>query len=177
MKNQIDYTELTFEELIKNEDVIKIAKSSYAKHASAMYKIDPSKEYRKSIIYEAIWLAQKNYRPDKNSSFLTYVHNRVKYICLTNKRDYINKLKKAKVYSFYSKVADKFNDFAFYNDSQKDVFEAIESLNEKDRILMTEVYINQVAIPDIASQYNTTERKILYRIKNAIEKIRLRINN
>lgn len=146
---------IKFEDLIKNEDVIKVAKNASMRFSYAL-----SKDEIDTCILNAIWKAAEKYNKDFGVKFTTYLHRGVIIECLSQK-----KFNKGRGYSqLHNNIPSKIKT------NRIDLIDELEKCDDPD--LLIDYYIGNKTIKELASEKNVCGETIRLRIKKSVNKIK-----
>ena len=144
-----------FEELLADNNIIKIAKC-----AAASFRNTLSKDEIYTCILNAIWKASERHDPKKGSKFTTYLYNGVMMECLTQQ-----KFNSSKVISpLHNNIPEKNN---FTNN-----IELMDNIREcDDPELIIDYYFNNKSIKEIAEEMGVSGETIRLKIKKNLKKL------
>lgn len=148
---------MSFDSLINNDDVIKIAKS-----ASQKFSYYLSKDEIENCILNAIWKASKKYDNKVGTKFTTYLYRGVIMECLTQNK-FNNNLKRMKC--IHNNIPQNKNNLQF--------IETIDQISKYENgKLLIEYYLLNKTVKELAKEYKVCGETIRLRLKKTINKIK-----
>lgn len=150
---------MNFEDLMVNDDIVKIAK-----HASSRFTNTLTKDEIYTCVLNAIWKAKNNHDPKKGSKFTTYLYNGIIMECLTQQK--FNRGKT--VVSVHNNVANS-RDYV----GEIDLLDEVKNCENAD-IMIDHFYKNK-SIKEIAKEQGVSGETIRVKIKKNLEKLKTRI--
>ena len=148
---------LNFDSLIKNEDVIKVAR-----RASQKFSYYLSSDEIESCILSAIWKASKKYKEDAGTKFTTYLYRGVVMECLSQNK-FNNNLRKMK--QVHNNIPQQKNDTEIV-----DIMDEI-SLCDNSKLIV-DYYLLNKSVKELSEEYNVCGETIRLRLKKNLNIIK-----
>lgn len=147
---------IKFEDLIKDENVIKVAKN-----ASTKFSYTLSKDEIETCILNAIWKASKKYDENFGVKFTTYLHRGVVMECLSQAKFNQNKI----LMKLHSNIICKNN-----KPNKVELMDQLEKCGNPQ--LLIDYYIGNKTIKELALEHKVCGETIRLKIKKSINKIK-----
>jgi DNA-directed RNA polymerase specialized sigma subunit len=144
-----------FEELLADNDVIKVAKCAASSFCNTL-----SKDEIYTCILNAIWKASERHDPEKGSKFTTYLYNGVIMECLTQQKFNSSKI----TMPLHNNIPERKN----FTDN----IELMDNICEcDDPNLIIDYYFNNKSIKEIADEMGVSGETIRLKIKKNLKKL------
>lgn len=167
---------MKFEDAIKDEDVLSIAKSAITKYTSGKSKSEKKiiLSQANSLIDYAIWKSTIDFDPSK-SKFTTRVYNRVIYDCMSLIRETRKQWHKTSGIKSLSSMENTIRDKSNLNEIDcKEIIESIK--NERAKKIISQLYIENTSSEEIASELGISEDRVLKIALDTIKGIKMSIS-
>lgn len=165
--------------------ILKNMEKYICSYLSKEYKFLLSKEYKEDVVQEceiAVLECLEKFNPLNGTPFVTYtylpVKQKVRVFIEKNiyKDSSYNQKKYGKVeFSSFDNKLDLFlSEKRFEEDSIRklDILDLLNNLNEINRFILIQFYINQESIKNISQKLGITEKAVTNRKKDSLEKLR-----
>jgi DNA-directed RNA polymerase specialized sigma subunit len=152
---------MKLEEILKDEDLIKIANKAAQSFSEAL-----SKDEIENCIISAAWVATNNFNKEKNTKFSTYLYKGVYYECLKQLKQNRKSALTNRNLMNYTNVNSEV--------SRIDLIDEIRACSNPDIIL--DKFYGNMTLDEIATKKGVSKETIRFRLKKDINFLKTRLS-